>query len=103
MTSTPANASGNAATPPAAPMPTFTTSVPFNLVAMVRLVLESVVVCGFADKLELICFERLLVLRRDRGAHARITEQIPTDKILVPAVVRIAEHALPGMVQHHAE
>src|SRR5262245_20221793 len=111
ITSSPACASGSTATPPAAPSPMTTTSVSLSLVAMFhvsgmlfktrcRLVETFEVVGGLVIGLELAGFERFLIGRRHHGPHARVAEQIPSDEIRVAAVVRVAEGALPRVVQH---
>src|SRR6476619_6759498 len=99
MTSSPAWASGNTATPPAAPSPITTTSVSLSLVAMFHvsgmwfetcsgLVEPLEVVRGLVIRLELAALERLLVGRCHHRADARIADQVPAHKICVATVVR---------------
>src|SRR5690349_3040033 len=99
MTSMPACASGSAATPPAAPMPTMTTSVSFSLVGIAHLVIgvgaaadarlvEGLVVVGGAMvRLQLAGFERALIARGDHRAHARVADQVPAGEVRVAAVI----------------
>src|SRR6185436_8111238 len=119
MTSRPACASGSAAMPPAAPRPMITTSVSLSLVAIrlrpfpvqasARHVLrrrfgERVgVVRGFAIRLELALLELLLFGGAHHRANAWVGDEIPADEVRVAAVVRIAERALQGVVEHERE
>src|SRR5262245_22279887 len=112
ITLMPARVSGRAATPPAAPIPTITTSVSGSLVGMVtsmrmaagrRLVETLEVVRGLVIGLELSFLHRLLVRGRDAGAYTGIANQVPADEVRVAAVVRIAERSLTCVTQHHRE
>src|SRR5579871_6907215 len=78
----PARAIGSTATPPAAPKPITTTSTGFKLVAILRSPRRCV--CRFDRR-------HLLLFRRDGQTHARVADQVPARKILVPAIVRIAK------------
>src|SRR6478672_5617823 len=109
----PACASGSAATPPAAPIPTMTTSVSFNLVGIVhlmavvvsvpnrRLVEGLVVVCRTVVGLQLVRFQRALIGRGHHGTHAGIAEEIPADEVRIAAVIGIAEHPLARVPEQH--
>src|SRR6185295_10455958 len=92
-TSIPACASGSAATPPAAPRPTITTSVSLSLVAIVVIsgLGEFVLVGRLVDLLQRLRLQALLIRRADHRADARIVDEIPADVVRVAAVKRIAE------------
>src|SRR5512134_1641545 len=105
--SSPACASGSAATPPTAPSPTMTTSVFFSSVAIVPTVviprrargassLEHPVLVGGHVGRSGARVELLL-----RGGHGksdtRVTNQIPSHKVRVAPVVGITEGALDGV------
>src|SRR6516165_7207247 len=102
-TSSPDCVSGRAATPPTAPRPTITTSVFFRSVATAAAFHREhfVVVRGLTD-----CrrphFHPLLVFA-DRHADARIANQVPSHKIRIAAVVRVAEGALDRVRPDHFE
>src|SRR5205085_945341 len=113
ITSSPACASGSAATPPAAPIPTITTSVSLSLVGIAHLVtvgravahrglVERLVVVGRpVIRLQLPGFEGALIRRRDHRPYARVAEEIPADEVGVAAVGGIAEHALTRVRAQH--
>src|SRR5262245_56043884 len=109
--SSPACASGSAATPPTAPRPTMTTSTSLSLVAMAhfrhRRVVggrfhEHVVVVGGLMVGRQLRTQSLLLGRHDR-AHARIREQVPADEVGVAAVKRIAKGALNRVGAYQAK
>src|SRR5438105_8990350 len=93
-TSSPARASGSAATPPTAPRPTMTTSVFLRLMAMAapfdreRHVVIGRLANGFR------AHRHALVIGADSEADAGIADEIPADEIGVAAVIGIAERAL---------
>src|SRR5262245_16079311 len=110
-TSRPACVSGSTATPPVAPRPMTTTSVPLSLVAIafagpvvercLRLVEHASVIRGsmrgrHGDA-------HLLLARRDGGAHAGIADQIPANEAGIAAVEGIAERALHGVAAYERE
>src|SRR5262245_15503149 len=113
ITFSPARANGSAATPPAAPMPTITTSVPGRLVAMVasivvvrahrRFVEPLEVVCGLAIGFELPALHRLLICGGHHGADAGILQEIPPNEVGVAAVERIAKRALARVIEDHGK
>src|SRR5262245_39859158 len=96
-TSRPARASGSAATPPTAPMPTMMTSVFLRLMAMAapfdreRHIVIGRLANGFRPRCH------ALVVGADGEADARIANEIPADEIGVAAVVGITERALNGV------
>src|SRR6185295_338980 len=103
---------GSAATPPTAPRPTMTTSVSFNLVAMLRLDVfgiearrclreHLVVVRAFVIGRD-VSAEPLLV-RADARPDTRVADQIPSDEVGVSSVIRIAEGSLNGVRADHVE
>src|SRR5215813_13571753 len=96
-TSSPARASGNAATPPTAPSPMMTTSVFLRLMAMAApFDRERHVVIGrLANRLG--SHRHALVVGAHRQADAGIADEIPADEIGVATVVRITERALNGV------
>src|SRR5215471_18068344 len=102
ITSSPARASGSAATPPTAPSPMMTTSVFLRSMAMGAAFHgeHRVLVCRFAYGLRR--FHALFVLA-DRHAQAGKTDQVPADEIGVAAVIGIAERALDRMGAHEIE
>src|SRR5262245_17515297 len=97
ITSSPAWASGRAATPPTAPSPTMTTSVLLRFVAMTASFL--------GEHLEVVCRPAIgrrlhahaLVVLGDRHAEPGAADEIPADEVRIPAIIRIAEHALDRM------
>src|SRR5439155_27091889 len=111
ITSRPARASGNAATPPAAPRPMMTTSVSLSLVAMMRIVSGGrarrrlgehlVVVRGLVVPCR--AWSEPLVVRRDDGADAGIANEIPADEGGVATVKGIAEGTLERVGADHRE
>src|SRR5215510_3522964 len=96
-TSSPARASGSAATPPTAPMPTMTTSVFLRLMAMTApFDRERHVVIGrLANGLR--SHRHALVVSAHRQADAGIADEIPTHEVGVAAIIGIAERALNGV------
>src|SRR5262245_53156043 len=102
ITSSPACASGSAATPPTAPSPTITTSAFLRLVAMTTPFQREhrIVISRFADHCWLV--HALLVLGH-RNADARIANHLPAHEVGISAVVGIAERPLDGMVAHETE
>src|SRR5262245_15152054 len=103
ITSSPAWASGRAATPPTAPSPTMTTSVLLRFVAMTASFLREhlEVVCRLAIGCRL--HAHTLVVLGDRHADPGVAEQVPADEVRVPAIVWIAEHALDRMGPNQVE
>src|SRR5712691_9474931 len=103
ITSSPAWASGRAATPPTAPSPTMTTSVFLRFVAMAASFLR--------EHLEIVCRPAIgrrlhahaLVVRGDRHAEPGVANQVPADEVRVPAIIRVAEHALDRMCPNQVE
>src|SRR5688572_8545967 len=113
MTSSPACASGRAATPPAAPRPTMTTSVRRRSTGMIvavgsqsrarRLLLrEHGEVVRRLMRRGRPCVEALIA-RRHGQADARVADEIPAYEIGVAAVVRVAERALNRVRQQEVE
>src|SRR5713101_4018189 len=103
ITSSPARANGSTATPPTAPSPTTTTSVFLRLVAMPASALREhrFVVRRLVVRFQ--CHAHALLLRRDRNTHSGISDQVPPDEVGVPAVVRVAEHALDRVCPEQVE
>src|SRR5688572_22935180 len=105
-TSKPAAASGSTATPPAPPRPMATTTAGASLVVMtptrrrVRVELR-VVIRGALNRLE----RRIhaLLLGSHREPQPRIADELPTDEVLITAVMRIAERALERVTEHEVE
>src|SRR5690606_3440926 len=101
------------ATPPAAPIPTTTTSVARSLVAMAEISLRSIhggrllehlgVVCRSADGFELAGLQLRLIGLADPEADAGIADQVPADEVRVAPVVGVSEGALPGVAFQHRE
>src|SRR5271167_3017192 len=93
ITSSPARASGNAATPPTAPSPMMTTSVFLRSMAMGAAFHgeHGVLIGRLAHGLRRL--HALLVLAH-RHAQPRKADQVPADEIGVAAVIGIAERAL---------
>src|SRR5438067_1689879 len=101
-TSMPACASGSAATPPAAPRPTMTTSASFSLVA--TCLRESVVVVRrFVVRLQIVRLEPLLIPAAHHRPHTGICDEIPADEMRVAAVMGISKRALMRVAQHEIE
>src|SRR5262249_49945746 len=96
-TSSPARASGSAATPPTAPRPTMTTSVFLRLMAMAAPFYRErhVVIGRLANRLG--SHRHALVVGAHRQADAGIADEIPADKVGVATVIGIAERALNGV------
>src|SRR5262245_60810764 len=97
ITSSPARASGSAATPPTAPRPTMTTSVFLRLMAMAapfdreRHIVIGRLANGLRPR------RHALVLGADGKPDTGIADEIPANEIGVAAVIRIAERALDGV------
>src|SRR4029077_9636907 len=90
----PARVRGSTATPAAAPSPTTTTSTGLRLVAMIFSRPVQFLAERFGRSLH------TLVLRADGKLRARLTDQIPAREVRVPAIDRIAEHALEREAAH---
>src|SRR5215831_7210463 len=97
ITSSPAWASGRAATPPTAPSPTMTTSVFLRFVAIAASFLRKHLEVVRRPAIGLWLHAQALVVLGDRHAEPGVADQVPADKVRVPAIVRIAEHALDRM------
>src|SRR5262245_1435956 len=102
-TSSPARASGSAATPPTAPKPTMTTSVFLRLMAMAApFDREHHVVIGrLANRLG--PHRHALVLGAHRQADAGIADENPADEVGVAPVIGIAERALDRVRAQESE
>src|ERR1700677_4133639 len=81
----PARASGNTATPPAAPSPTTATSTGLRLMAV------TASIRGTPQRFQRIL--DLLIVAGCGQARAGIGDQVPSAKLRVAAVVRIRQHA----------
>src|SRR5579863_1184214 len=97
----PARASGNTATPPAAPSPITATSTGFRLTAMFIQCARSRVVCGPAIRLRRCA--HLLIFGRHGKTRTGIPDEIPPGEVLVTAVKGIAEHAFEGQAPNAIE
>src|SRR5258708_5054829 len=103
ITSRPARARGRAATPPAAPNPTITTSVFLRLVAMIAAAARKhrVVIGGFQNWLGFGV--HALIVRGHAHANAGIADQFPTDEVRIPTVIGIGKRAFDRMCTEEIE
>src|SRR6185436_12581379 len=112
-TSSPACASGSAATPPTAPRPMITTSVFGRSLGIVpTLVIDARARGPLAGEHRVVVGGLVrgrrpstepLVVRGHRNAHARIADEVPSGEVHIAAVVRVAERALNRVREHQAE
>src|SRR5215467_7065388 len=97
ITSSPAWASGRAATPPTAPSPTITTSVFLRFVAIAASFLREHLEVVRRPAIGRRLHAHALVVLGDRQTNPRVADQVPANEVCVTTIVRIAEHALDRM------
>src|SRR5262245_38670723 len=101
----PAFVSGQTAVPPAAPVPTMTTSTGFSTSGMSQPPCQRLEQRDRVRRLQARARDdvELLVVGADDEPRPREADELPADEVRVPAVHRVAEHALHRVRPDHLE